>query len=75
MLRFGPLSVLHAVLDVAVDAYSDSADKVRAALTELEDCVFSTSRVDHTEAIYSLKRRCGSSVTRYSPSSPCCTGS
>ncbi|MEU6894652.1 magnesium and cobalt transport protein CorA [Streptomyces sp. NPDC046557] len=56
MLRFGPLSVLHAVLDVVVDAYGDSADNVRAALTKLEDCVFSTSRVDHTEAIYSLKR-------------------
>ncbi|WP_406390674.1 magnesium and cobalt transport protein CorA [Streptomyces sp. NBC_00887] len=56
MLRCGPLSVLHAVLDVVVDAYSDAAAKVRAALTELEDCVFSTSRVDHTEAIYSLKR-------------------
>ncbi|MFF8382935.1 magnesium and cobalt transport protein CorA [Streptomyces kanasensis] len=56
MLRFGPLSVLHAVLDVVVDAYSDSAEKVRTALTTLEDCVFSTTRVDHTQAIYSLKR-------------------
>ncbi|MEU2119959.1 magnesium and cobalt transport protein CorA [Streptomyces sp. NPDC016459] len=56
MLRFGPLSVLHAVLDVAVDAYSNAADRVRAALTKLEDRVFSTSREDHTEAIYSLKR-------------------
>ncbi|MEW1612752.1 MULTISPECIES: magnesium and cobalt transport protein CorA [unclassified Streptomyces] len=56
MLHFGPLSVLHAVLDVVVDAYSDSAARVRAALTKLEDRVFSTSRVDHTEAIYSLKR-------------------
>ncbi|MFF1798714.1 magnesium and cobalt transport protein CorA [Kitasatospora sp. NPDC058263] len=56
MLRIGPLSVLHAVLDVVVDAYSDAADKVRAALTKLEDCVFSPSRVDHTEQIYSLKR-------------------
>lgn len=56
MLRFGPLSVLHAVLDVVVDAYTDAADKVRAALTKLEDRVFSTSRVDHTEQIYSLKR-------------------
>lgn len=56
MLRFGPLSVLHAVLDVAVDAYSDAASKARGALNKLEDCVFSSSRVDHTEAIYSLKR-------------------
>ncbi|MFD3516429.1 magnesium and cobalt transport protein CorA [Streptomyces sp. NPDC058663] len=56
MLRFGPVSVLHAVLDVVVDSYSDSAVRVRAALSQLEDRVFSTSRVDHTESIYSLKR-------------------
>ncbi|OKK22084.1 magnesium transporter CorA [Streptomyces sp. CB00455] len=56
MLRFGPLAVLHAVLDVVVDDYSDAAEKVRAALTRLEDCVFSTSRIDVTEGIYSLKR-------------------
>ncbi|MET9470223.1 magnesium and cobalt transport protein CorA [Streptomyces sp. NPDC006544] len=56
MLRFGPWAVLHAVLDVAVDAYSDAAGRVRAALNRLEDQVFSTSRVDHTQAIYSLKR-------------------
>ncbi|MCY0921640.1 magnesium and cobalt transport protein CorA [Streptomyces sp. H27-G5] len=56
MLRFGPLSVLHAVLDVVVDAYSDAAVKVRNALNRLEDQVFSSARVDHTEGIYSLKR-------------------
>ncbi|GAA0455176.1 magnesium/cobalt transporter CorA [Streptomyces stramineus] len=56
MLRLGPWAVLHAVLDVAVDAYSDAARRVRAALNRLEDQVFSTSRVDHTEDIYSLKR-------------------
>ncbi|MEV7832166.1 magnesium and cobalt transport protein CorA [Streptomyces subrutilus] len=56
MLRFGPWSVLHAVLDVVVDAYSDAAAMVRAALTRLEDLVFSSDRVDVTERIYSLKR-------------------
>ncbi|WP_449480055.1 magnesium and cobalt transport protein CorA [Streptomyces avidinii] len=56
MLRHGPWAVLHAVLDVVVDAYSDAAGKVRAALNRLEDQVFSTSRVDHTASIYSLKR-------------------
>ncbi|MFE1791956.1 magnesium and cobalt transport protein CorA [Streptomyces sp. NPDC059525] len=56
MLRFGPMAVLHAVLDVVVDAYEECADEVRAALTALEDRVFSPDRVDHTEAIYSLKR-------------------
>ncbi|MEU6313637.1 magnesium and cobalt transport protein CorA [Streptomyces sp. NPDC047014] len=56
MLRLGPWAVLHAVLDTAVDAYSDAARRVRATLNRLEDQVFSTSRVDHTEGIYSLKR-------------------
>ncbi|MFJ9935338.1 magnesium and cobalt transport protein CorA [Streptomyces virginiae] len=56
MLRSGPLSVLHAVLDVVVDAYSEAAETVRAELQRLEDRVFSSSRVDHTEDIYSLKR-------------------
>ncbi|MFE5620555.1 magnesium and cobalt transport protein CorA [Streptomyces virginiae] len=56
MLRIGTWAVLHAVLDVAVDAYSDAARRVRATLDRLEDEVFSTSRVDHTPAIYSLKR-------------------
>lgn len=51
MLRLGPWAVLHAVLDVAVDAYSDAARKVRATLNGLEDEVFSTSRVDHTQSI------------------------
>ncbi|PJE95485.1 magnesium transporter CorA [Streptomyces carminius] len=55
-LRFGPAAVLHAVLDVVVDAYSDAADKVRRELTGLERCVFSPSRDDVTEDIYSLKR-------------------
>ncbi|MFF1414467.1 magnesium and cobalt transport protein CorA [Streptomyces sp. NPDC058289] len=56
MLRLGPWAVVHAVLDVTVDAYSDAARRVRATLNRLEDEVFSTSRVDHTERIYSLKR-------------------
>ncbi|MFH0240990.1 magnesium and cobalt transport protein CorA [Streptomyces sp. HK10] len=55
-LRFGPASVLHAVLDVVVDAYGDAAGRVRNDLTRLERCVFSPSRDDLTEEIYSLKR-------------------
>ncbi|MFD7027880.1 magnesium and cobalt transport protein CorA [Streptomyces sp. NPDC059917] len=56
MLRLGPWAVLHAVLDVVVDAYGDAARSVRTALNRLEDQVFSSSRVDHTQSIYSLKR-------------------
>ncbi|MFJ9789594.1 magnesium and cobalt transport protein CorA [Streptomyces globosus] len=56
LLRYGPLAVVHAVLDVVVDAYGDAAGKARAALTRLEDSVFSVDRTDVTEDIYSLKR-------------------
>ncbi|MFE5539899.1 magnesium and cobalt transport protein CorA [Streptomyces sp. NPDC056492] len=52
----GPWGVLHSVLDVVADAYGDAARRVRATLNRLEDEVFSTSRVDHTGSIYSLKR-------------------
>ncbi|MFD3330407.1 magnesium and cobalt transport protein CorA [Streptomyces sp. NPDC058701] len=56
LLHLGSWAALHAVLDVIVDAYGDAAARVRSALNRLEDQVFSTSRVDHTERIYSLKR-------------------
>ncbi|MFI5762415.1 magnesium and cobalt transport protein CorA [Streptomyces sp. NPDC051563] len=56
MLRFGTWAVLHAVLDVAIDGYGDAAAGVRTALNRLEDQVFSSSRIDHTGSIYSLKR-------------------
>ncbi|WP_405785958.1 hypothetical protein [Streptomyces sp. NBC_01367] len=39
MLLCGPLSVLHAVLDVVVRAYGEAAETVRAALDRLEDRV------------------------------------
>ncbi|MGW5480329.1 magnesium and cobalt transport protein CorA [Streptomyces sp. NPDC004008] len=56
MAQLGPVSVLHAVTDVIVDAYARAAAQVRTDLTELEQCVFSPARDDLTEQIYSLKR-------------------
>ncbi|MES9523002.1 magnesium and cobalt transport protein CorA [Streptomyces capoamus] len=56
MTRLGPVSVLHAVTDVIVDAYAEAAAQIRTDLTELERCVFSPARDDLTEQIYSLKR-------------------
>ncbi len=56
MVRLGPVSVLHAVTDVIIDAYAQAAAQVRTDLTELEECVFSPTREDLTEQIYSLKR-------------------
>ncbi|MGV9563818.1 magnesium and cobalt transport protein CorA [Streptomyces sp. NPDC003480] len=52
----GPVSVLHAVADVIVDGYEQAAAQVREDLTDLERCVFSPTREDLTEQIYSLKR-------------------
>ncbi|MFF1443155.1 magnesium and cobalt transport protein CorA [Streptomyces sp. NPDC058295] len=56
MRELGPVSVLHVVTDVIVDAYAEAAAQVRTDLTELERCVFSPARDDLTEQIYSLKR-------------------
>ncbi|MEV3970338.1 magnesium and cobalt transport protein CorA [Streptomyces sp. NPDC050698] len=56
MAGLGPVSVLHAVTDVVVDAYARAAAQVRTDLTDLERCVFSPARDDLTEQIYSLKR-------------------
>ncbi|MEV4442861.1 magnesium and cobalt transport protein CorA [Streptomyces sp. NPDC049577] len=55
-LRFGPAAVLHAVLDVTVDAYTDAGRSVGDDLSEIERRVFSATRDDLTEEIYSLKR-------------------
>ncbi|MEW2306802.1 magnesium and cobalt transport protein CorA [Streptomyces sp. NPDC006655] len=56
MARLGPAGILHAVVDVVVDAYAEAAAQVRSDLTELKRCVFSPARQDLTERIYSLKR-------------------
>ncbi|KPI05076.1 Mg2 transporter protein CorA family protein [Actinobacteria bacterium OK006] len=56
LLRFGPVAVLHAILDTVVDSYTEAAVQVRADLTALERRVFSPARDDLTEDIYSLKR-------------------
>ncbi|GGU63318.1 magnesium transport protein CorA [Streptomyces lavendofoliae] len=52
----GPASVLHAILDVAVDTYTKAAVGVRDDLTELERSVFSPERGDVTDQVYFLKR-------------------
>ncbi|MFF0065637.1 magnesium and cobalt transport protein CorA [Streptomyces sp. NPDC005279] len=56
MLAFGPVAVLHAVLDVTVDAYGSIAEEVRGDLSDLERRVFSPVREDVIEEVYSLKR-------------------
>ncbi|MFJ3953704.1 CorA family divalent cation transporter [Streptomyces libani] len=49
MPQLGPVSVLHAVTDVVVDAYEQAAAQVRTDLTELEKRVFSPAREDRPD--------------------------
>ncbi|MFE7774911.1 magnesium and cobalt transport protein CorA [Streptomyces sp. NPDC057445] len=56
MPGFGPVAVLHALLDVTVDTYGSIAEEVRSDLGDLERRVFSPGREDVIEEVYSLKR-------------------
>jgi magnesium transporter len=55
-VRFGPVAVLHAVLDTVVDGYTEAALRVQHDLGGLARRVFSPARDDLTEEIYSLKQ-------------------
>jgi magnesium transporter len=55
-LRFGPASVLHAVLDRIVDDYADVVAALEDDIDSLEEQIFSGPRVDSTRRIYELKR-------------------
>lgn len=56
LLSAGPSSVLYAVCDHVVDAYSLVSHEIEADIIELEKRVFSSRRDDVTEDIYTLKR-------------------
>jgi magnesium transporter len=56
LLEFGPITILHSVLDNAVDEYLDVIDEVTADIAGIEESVFSPIRTDNTEKIYELKR-------------------
>jgi magnesium transporter len=56
LLRVGPLAVMHGILDVVVDGYSDVLAELGRDIAELEERVFSPERTDDAMAIYELKR-------------------
>lgn len=56
LTQHGPLTILHAVLDHAVDEYLEVIDDVSADIAAIEESVFSPKRSDDTAAIYELKR-------------------
>ena len=55
-LHLGPAAVLHAVLDRIVDDYADVVGALQDDIDELEEQLFSGTRVDSTRRIYELKR-------------------
>jgi magnesium transporter len=56
LLRCGPGSVLHAIIDRVVDDYEPVLAGIEDDIEELEEEVFSPRRTNPTERIYKLKR-------------------
>jgi magnesium transporter len=55
-LRFGPMGVLHAVMDSVVDTYRQVDREIQLDLEEIEESVFASSAGADAPAIYRLKR-------------------
>jgi magnesium transporter len=56
LLRCGPSSVMHAIIDRVVDDYEPVLRGIEDDIEELEQQVFSPARTNPTERIYKLKR-------------------
>ncbi|MFI5954679.1 magnesium and cobalt transport protein CorA [Cryptosporangium sp. NPDC051539] len=54
--RHGPLGVLHRLMDVTVDDYTDAIDGIDENIDDIESQVFGGDENDHAERIYKLKR-------------------
>jgi magnesium transporter len=56
LLREGPVSVLHGLIDKVVDTYQEVDEEVAKDLTEIERDVFGGGNTSHSASIYRLKR-------------------
>lgn len=56
LLHFGPLVILHAVMDRVVDDYLEVIDEISDDIASLEEDVFAPGRHKQPEVIYELKR-------------------
>ncbi|MFG1924181.1 magnesium and cobalt transport protein CorA [Cryptosporangium sp. NPDC048952] len=54
--RHGPIGVLHRVMDLTVDGYTDAIDGIDENIDDIESQVFGGDENDHAERIYKLKR-------------------
>ncbi len=55
-LQCGPLAVLHAVLDRIVDQYAEVLSAIEDDIDDLEERIFSSTRLNSSRRIYELKR-------------------
>lgn len=55
-LSFGPIAVMHGVLDLIVDAYRDVDRELAIDLDQIEERVFAGARKAESTEIYKLKR-------------------
>jgi magnesium transporter len=56
LTRYGPSSVLYAILDVIADGYLEIVEHLSDDLVDLEDRVFSMASSDNASMVYNLKR-------------------
>jgi magnesium transporter len=56
LMKCGPLSVVHAILDEVVDGYAPVLDALERDIEEVEQEVFSDARLNPAQRIYELKR-------------------
>lgn len=56
VLRYGPVAVMHSVIDLVVDAYRVIDEELSIDLEDIEERVFAGDRAVHGSEIYKLKR-------------------
>jgi len=56
LLKLGPITVLHGILDVVVDGYDAVVNELGIDIEQVEERVFSPDLTDDSASIYKLKR-------------------
>ncbi len=56
LTRYGPASVLYAIVDVIADGYLEIVEHLSDDLVDLEDQVFSMNSANNASLVYNLKR-------------------
>ena len=55
-IGYGPLAVMHAILDLVVDGYVHVAEEIGVDIAQIEEQVFSPDLTEDAQVVYQLKR-------------------